>query len=59
MTLACANDYTEQDLDDHEAGPPDMQRMKRKAQPRRSKYLKKQRPVRRGIKQRRVRRVMW
>ena len=53
-----ANEYTDQDLNDHEDTTADMQRMKRKAWPRRSKYLKKQSPARRGIHQRRIRRVM-
>ena len=59
MTPACVNDYTEHALDDNGTGAPDMQRMKRKTRPRRSKYLKKRRPVRRGIKLRRVRQVIW
>ena len=58
MTPASANEYTDQDLNDHEAAALDLRRMKRKAWPRRGKHLPKQSPARRGIHQRRNRRVM-
>jgi hypothetical protein len=55
---ARANDYTNHEFDDNQAALG-LQRMKRKAWPRRSKHLKKHSPARRGIHQRRNRRVKW
>jgi hypothetical protein len=55
---ARANDYTDHEFDDREAAALGLQRMKRKAWPRRSKYLKKESPARRGIHQRRNRKVL-
>jgi hypothetical protein len=56
---ARASDYTDHEFDDHESAALDLQRMKRKAWPRRGKHLAKQSPARRGIHQRRNRRVKW
>ena len=56
--LARAKDFTDHEFDDHEATALDLRCMKRKAWPRRNKYLQKQSPARRGIHQRRIRRVM-
>jgi len=59
MKPTCANDYIEHHTDDHEVGGTGFQRMKRKTHSRRGKYAKTKHPVRRGIKERSVRRIMW
>jgi hypothetical protein len=56
---ARANDYMGNEFDDHDSAALDLRRMKRKAWPRRGKHLPKQSPARRGIHQRRNRKVEW
>lgn len=59
MTPANSPDYRDHDDARSESTAPRMQRMQRKTQPLRGKYVKKRRAVRRGIKQRRVRHMTW
>ena len=59
MSTASSYGLADYDYDASESATPRMQRMHRSEPPLRGKYIKKCPPLRRGIKQRRNRRVTW
>ena len=59
MTPAPVHEFTDQDHDQSESNAPRMQRMHRNTKPLHGKYVKKRPAVCRGMKHRRIRRVMW